>query len=249
MNKKIMTLDEYYRDINIKAIEYTKQYTIPIIKVDNAKRPMHHGNRILIEIKNKYFVFSAKHILCDDIDNLYYPINGEIVKIINDIFYYKSDDDSLVNDIACFELENDITEKINKKFINYNNISHDRKNDNDLYLLNGYLKSKSYLNYKEKYFKSSYFAIPTYKINDDKESNKIKLFYNRKGSLEKSISFHPKGMSGSGIWILNTFYKENNEMAKLIGLSIEYNEIENAISGITLKDKISNIFCNKGEGR
>ncbi|WP_312820731.1 hypothetical protein [Kaistella carnis] len=256
--------NQTFKDIAEKQIgdlKKIKDFTCTLFKIESPYKQ--HGTGVFVNIKEKYFLFTAAHVL-DDIEKLFIPTqNGKILikpggRILKNNAKESRENDELDLGIMILDemTKNDLINEysfVNEKQLelNHNPI------DFHCYAIFGYPSSWS----NKSLSRNSFHSIPfftftkcatknTYqKLNRSDELNLI-VHYDRKNTpnlKSKTMSFGPDlfGISGCGLWFLNPNNLESEP--KLIGIMNEWSKTNRTLLIATRIDAYTEILRNKGE--
>jgi len=246
-------IKEIVHDLSKEILNYTPQL---YRKFDNKQpiRPKPIATSVLIKSEDKRFLVTAGHVLREnnaDIDpeDIGVMVDDEFI-ILNGKLNFVNPDASNSNDqtdLAVFELNFYVADHIEKKYfflptstidINHN-LSDDYK-----YLIVGYPTTKTILKIKASIYEVNPFIFLT-KIS--KEGKYRQLGFNSYSNIvldyikSKIKSFGSDlvltgpdtyGVSGSGLWYIDSFIKPNEAYkAKLVGIMIEWRKRESVVIG------------------
>jgi len=220
----------------IKGISEVRKYTCQLIK--NISNYKGDGTGIFIKIDNLYLLISAAHVF-DNFEELFIILdNGKYIfkpggEIIKNLPKSTRDSDDL--DIGILILDDESVEEIktNFEFLNQSNIQINHQIDySKNYLVFGYPSSWSKKSMSRNSFHSRAFigftnsiTVNEYKKFGRQSFLNIILNYDRESTINiksKSISYGPSlhGISGCGLWHLNSLNPNNNPV--LVGIMTDW---------------------------
>jgi hypothetical protein len=212
------------------------RFTYPLLAMDRHHRPILYASCVLLEYNRKYFLLTAEHAISTikKISEVYLGGNQIIHLSEQFVLALKTEKDPL--DIAIMELNPDLIKEQKLEFLPLSRTILDREFPSiHVRSIDGFPCSKNKKikpEFRGKYFsrKSFLFAGEPCQISPDLSSKckkngniHIAMHFHKFGINEKgikSISFHPKGISGGGLWLTPNILEPTNTF--LGGIFIEY---------------------------
>jgi hypothetical protein len=268
----------YLSDIEVTRIaRQILKYTCPIyiFKTENTEKPTYHGCAVLITHNNNYFALSNAHVIADNFLNRtrFHSGIGEFKSLSGQTYFTKMPpsnrriDDTL--DIGIIHLENETAQTllaVGSLFLDANYlISGHAATPGEYILIAGYPYSQFRLDFKNHKIKPTPFILKSSLFLKDCSHINFppNLHFVLKYSRNKILNYrdkkrkggpHPKGMSGSGLWLLKKG-ADGEFRPYLIGISSEYLENRALIVSTKIdlfadiiRKKVDPFFPNNGVG-
>ncbi len=225
--------------------ELVETYTLPILKeIENDEdqdQAQYEGSGILYTHNKQYYILTAYHVLeefKENKQNYFIPSGEEMINLSGDLEY----DAGL--DIAILKInESDVCKFENYEFVTENMIESNLEAIEEVFLL-GYPSSRTHfvpisseVKYTVLYGKAK---LENTMNHDARCNNQNKIFIKYPENWNTDNIPHPKGMSGSGVWLTD------NGRLRLIGINhyFDRNSTIEAIK-IQLYMKALEFFTNK----
>ncbi len=222
MKQKIDYTDPIFDLYKIKCYEALdstlelEKSTLPIYAVLKNNKPEHIGTGVLINIKSKFFIFSASHVfdeIGDDPLSIGLGKGRKLLTFGGDRFSTARDKTGKHQydpiDASVFPVTVDLPKDIKEQALSYKDLDLSENDDNnDIHIIAGYRIKKSYAIGNQSYGKAQAFPSIKLKLKDyslykklDKELH-IALAYESYNIINGIKQKTPKltGMSGGGIF-------------------------------------------------
>lgn len=232
---------KHLNEISKRLAQKLSQYT-PQLFLINQSHPIPRASSILIQVKGKYFIVTARHVIeGTSIRDIKICLNQEYITLGGNWYYPNVDR----LDLAVMPLDKDSINIISEYFNFYqlDSINPDHKiSQNQQFFVFGYPCSKTKVVKQLQKIKTKAYITYT-KLQDKSFCNKLNIHPNvhlllnlNKKTLKSSETGYtitpPEqyGMSGSGIWhIPNANYNLDDIPVILSGIYIEYHQPQNSI--------------------
>ncbi|WP_452231673.1 hypothetical protein [Lacinutrix sp. MEBiC02595] len=210
-------LEELFFNKQESLIKEMVKTTILFFIVDENKKPNALGTGVLVKIESDYYIWTAAHVIDNDIRNIAISISGNKAIYPGGVWIKNENNDRNNDDIdvAILKLNSETTKDLIKHytFLDEKKILFNHKVEElPLYSINGFPSKMNKPKYKEENINLNIFCHSTSGISNpdeytalQKDVNKsILLNYNKSQYLSKSKktnnSIALNGMSGCGLW-------------------------------------------------
>jgi hypothetical protein len=237
------------RKIDLDAIS---NFHVPILVGDENGIPQLLGTGMILEISSRYFLVTAGHVF-DDVSTIYTSCEGKPLRLSGVAYtnrYVGSREDDKV-DVGILEVtaERDRFEK-EYRILSLSDIAfNENPEEKRYYGFIGYPSTECKPEHYSNNFKSvrySYMSSVARQDLYDKYGFDIKMHIGLHCDLydcldeknEMATMPRPNGMSGGGVWLIDRWSYELRDIVpvvKLVGLCIEYQEIDDFLVGINIR--------------
>ena len=231
----LITADEFRNEETDKAQKFTSLFSVAIM-TDLRGRPEFVASGFFLRYFNSVYLLTAAHAIDDLIQNAYVAKNGIFQIPGVGIRTFGIDEDNF--DLAYWKVEEDLAEKVGAIVVDESQVLRAEFED-PFFLVSGFTASKNKaskaVRVDQKIFEQYCYTFSTFPVNLDyaiyRKSPEFHLALDYHVGInsqgEKISPKHPRGMSGSPVWIAKDQF--STDKLFLGGMLVEYDKEVKAV--------------------